>query len=118
MAQDLHDSHEESAPPGDGRADPAVAALAARQFGVVTYAQLQACGLGRGAIHARVEARRLQRVWRGVYAFGHRQLRREGRLLGAVFAGGPGAVLSHRSAARHWGLLASARERIDVTVSG
>jgi very-short-patch-repair endonuclease len=118
VAQDLHDSHEGTAPPVHGKADPAVAALAARQFGVITYAQLQACGLGRGAIHARVEARRLQRLWRGVYAFGHQELRREGRLLGAVFACGPDAVLSHRCAAQHWGLLATARSRIDVTVPG
>jgi Protein of unknown function (DUF559) len=32
-----------------------------------------------------------------------------------VLAFGPGAVLSHRSAAAHWGLLPTAQERIDVT---
>jgi very-short-patch-repair endonuclease len=64
-----------------------------------------------------VAAGRLQRLWRGVYAFGHRELRPEGRLLAAVFACGEGAVLSHRSAADHWGLLATARARVDVTVS-
>jgi very-short-patch-repair endonuclease len=79
-------------------------------------AQLEACGLGRGAIKRRVAARRLQRLWRGVYAFGHQELRPEGRLLAAVLTCGPGAALSHRSAARLWGILASARERIDVTV--
>jgi very-short-patch-repair endonuclease len=35
-----------------------------------------------------------------------------------VLACGPGAVLSHRSAAALWELLASSRERVDVTVPG
>ena len=64
-----------------------------------------------------LSAGRLQRLWRGVYAFGHSELRPEGRLLGAVFACGPGAVLSHRSAANRWGILATARAKIDVTVA-
>jgi very-short-patch-repair endonuclease len=51
-----------------------------------------------------------------VYAFGHSELRAEGRLLGAVLACGPGAVLSHRSAARRWGILSTARASIEVTV--
>ena len=58
----------------------------------------------------------MQRLWRGVYTFGHSELRLQGRLLGAVFACGPGAVLSHRSAADRWGILATARRAIDVTV--
>jgi predicted transcriptional regulator of viral defense system len=48
---------------------------------------------------------RLRRLHRGVYAVGHRVLGREGRRLAAVLACGEGAVLSHRSAAAHWGLL-------------
>ena len=61
-------------------------------------------------------AERLQRLWRGVYAFGHSELRLEGRLLGAVLASGRGAVLSHRSAADHWGILRTNRAPIEVTV--
>jgi very-short-patch-repair endonuclease len=98
-------------------ADRTVAALAAGQFGVVTYKQLEACGLRRGGIQRRVEAGRLQRLWRGVYAFGHSELRLEGRLLGAVFASGPGAVLGRRSAADHWGILRTNRAAIEVTVA-
>ena len=115
MAQLSSDNQTKPAPPSSDRA---AAAVAATQFGVVTLRQLEECGLGAGAIKYRIGAGRLQPLWRGVYAFGHQELRREGRLLGAVFACGPGAVLSHRSAARHWGLLASARPRIDVTVPG
>jgi very-short-patch-repair endonuclease len=107
------DSQSQSAPPS---ADRAVAAVAANQFGVVTRQQLSECGLGAGAIDYRVATKRLQLLWRGVYAFGHRELRPEGRLLGAVLACGPDAVLSHRSAARLWGLLVTARPAIDVMV--
>jgi very-short-patch-repair endonuclease len=116
VPQDLHHSAEESAAAGGARADRCIAAIAASQFGVVTYKQLIACGLGRGAVQRRVEAERLQRLWRGVYAFGHSELRVEGRLLGAVFACGEGAALSIRSAADQWGILATARRSIDVTV--
>jgi Protein of unknown function (DUF559) len=52
---------------------------------------------------------------RGVYAVGHRALRVEGRRLAAVLACGPHAVLSHRSAADHWGLLATQQSGVDVT---
>ena len=43
-------------------------------------------------------------VRRGVYGLGHAELRRQGHVLGAVLAVGDDAVLSHRSAARQWGL--------------
>ena len=98
--------------------DRQAAAIAARQFGVVTYAQLLACGLSRTRVEQRVAAGQLQRLWRGVYAFGHRELRLEGRLLAAVFACGPQAVLSRRSAADHWGILSTARPNVEVTVAG
>jgi hypothetical protein len=95
--------------------DRALAALARRQWGVVSLAQLQALGLGARAVQQRAAAGRLHRVHRGVYAVGHRVLRAEGHRLGAVLACGAGAVLSHRSAAAHWELLATSQQRIDVT---
>jgi very-short-patch-repair endonuclease len=52
---------------------------------------------------------------RGVYAVGHGALRPEGRWLAAVLACGPGAVLSHRSAAALWDLRPATRPTIDVT---
>jgi Protein of unknown function (DUF559) len=58
---------------------------------------------------------RLLVIHRSVYAVGHRALRAEGRRLAAVLACGPLAVLSHRSAAAHWGLLATQQSAIDVT---
>jgi hypothetical protein len=96
--------------------DAALAALAETQSGVVSYEQLVATGLGRGAIHHRVLRRRLHRLHRGVYAVGHRRLTADGHVWAAVLAfGGPDvAVLSHRSAAASWELLPSP-SRVDVT---
>ena len=87
-----------------------LAALATRQHGVVSTAQLSALGLDKDDVLRRVRAGRLHRLHRGVYAVGHRAVGRRGRDLAAVLACGPGAVLSHRSAAalhgfrRHAGL--------------
>lgn len=94
--------------------DWALAGLAERQHGVVAREQLLALGLGPGAIEHRLRRGRLHRVHRGVYALGHRVLSRKARLMAAVLAAGPGALLSHRSAAEAWGLLASGRRRPEV----
>ena len=85
--------------------DRAVAEVAARQHGIVGRKQLRELGLGERAIDHRVQAGRLHRVHRAVYAVGHPLLTRDGRWLAAVLAGGEGAILSHRSAAELLGLL-------------
>jgi very-short-patch-repair endonuclease len=95
--------------------DRAIAELAGRQWGVVSRAQLGALGLGADAMQWRARTGRLVRLHRGVYAVGHGSVRREGHFLAAVLACGPGAVLSHRSAAWHWGLLGSDQAVVDVT---
>lgn len=88
----------------DTHRDRALARLAARQHGVVSRTQLLDAGVTDRAVHRRVNSGRLLRLHRGVYAVGHAQLRREGRWLAAVLAAGPGAVLSHRSAAALHGI--------------
>jgi very-short-patch-repair endonuclease len=88
--------------------------LAEGQWGVVFRAQLRGV-VAPAAIDAWVRRGRLHVVHRGVYAVGHRVLGVEGRRLAAVLACGPGAVLSHRSAAAHSGLLASDQQRVEVT---
>jgi hypothetical protein len=95
--------------------DAVIAEVAARQHGVVTRAQLVDVGLGADAIDHRVRRGRLHRLHRGVFAVGHAVVSREGRWLAAVLAAGPGAVLSHRSAAALWGIHATARSRPEVT---
>lgn len=89
--------------------------LADAQHGVVARAQLVELGLPQTAIDHRLRARTFRSLHRGVYALGHRELRREGWWMAAVLALGPGAVLSHHTAAAVWNL-APPRERIDVTV--
>jgi predicted transcriptional regulator of viral defense system len=98
--------------------DRAIAQLAERQHGVVARRQLEAIGLGRGAVAHRVSAGRLHRVHRGVYAVGHTVLTVNGRRMAAVLAAGPGAVLSHASAAALWEIRPTAAARIDVSVRG
>jgi len=101
-------------PPPDVR----VAALAARQHGVVTRRQLHALGLDDSAIRRRKGTARLHQVYRNVYAVGHTDLTAHGRYLSAVLAYGNQAVLSHRSAAFLWRICPERRLRIDVTVPG
>jgi predicted transcriptional regulator of viral defense system len=102
---------EQDGPPPEA----ALAELAKRQWGVVSVEQLRALGFGRSAVTRRVRAGRLHRLFRGVYAVGHAHLGREGRRLAAVLACGEGAVLSHRTAASHWGLLDTQSARVDIT---
>jgi hypothetical protein len=96
--------------------DALIAAIAERQHGVVARWQLLALGFGSRAIESRVKLRRLHSIHLGVYAVGHRKLTVQGRWMAAVLACGPGAVLSHRSAAALLGLLPYSGSRINVTV--
>lgn len=84
---------------GDGALDGRVASVAQRQHGRVSVAQLHALGLTASAIHARVQAGRLYRVHRGVYAVGHLAHLPWGAEAAALLACGLGAVLCHWSAA-------------------
>jgi hypothetical protein len=97
--------------------DPVVAALAERQHGVVSTAQLRAAGLGKGGVERRVRRGRLHRLHRGVYAVGHPRLTQRGRLWAAVLACGgvEAAVLSHRTAAAAWDLSPLPSGKLDVT---
>src|SRR3954470_1025201 len=105
-------SAEPAPPPLDG----AVGSLAARQHGVVSRGQLRELGLADSAIGYRIASGRLHRVHRGVFAVGHRLLTARGRWSAAVLACGPGAVLSHASAAALWELRPSPAVSLDVTI--
>jgi very-short-patch-repair endonuclease len=99
---------------GEVGVDREIAELAARQYGVVALWQLEGLGLSARAVDKRASAGRLHRVHQGVFAVGHRLLGRHGHLIAAVLACGPGAVLSHRSAAYLHGILGDSRNRVDV----
>ena len=102
---------------GANSPDLEVARLADDQHGVVKSSHLLGAGVSEAGIRRRVKAGRLHRIHRGVYAVGHSALSNEGRWLAAVYAGGPGAVLSHLAAACLWRLLGWKEDwPIDVTV--
>ncbi len=97
----------------------ALAVLACRQHGVFSLAQLVDLGLSPSAVHKRTTSGRLHRIHRGVYSpVPLALLSRNGRFLAAVLGCGPGAILSHRSAADLHGLRADHRAAIDVTAPG
>jgi predicted transcriptional regulator of viral defense system len=82
--------------------DRAIVALAARQHGVVTTAQLLDVGVGRRSIARRVSTGWLVPVHRGVYQVGP-VVAKYGQEMAAVLVCGRGAALSHGSAAAIWG---------------
>lgn len=90
------------------RSEPAhgpLAELAKRQHGVVSIGQLIGpLGYSRSSVTRAAAAARLHRLYRGVYAVGHTDLSLHGKCLAAVFACGPGGLLSHHSAAWLWGI--------------
>lgn len=94
--------------------DHSIAALAKQQHGVVAGWQLDQLGFGEQVARKRKAVGRFHRIQQGVYAFGYPVLSRRGHLMAAVLACGPGAVLSHRSAAYLHGILDDSRNRVDV----
>jgi very-short-patch-repair endonuclease len=94
----------------------AVAAIAARQHGVVARRQLLDAGLSVDRIKGLIRRGHLHGLHRGVYAVGHTQITQEGRWLAAVLARGPGSVLSHGPAGQLVGILPR-RERFALHVS-
>lgn len=95
--------------------DLEVGRIAVAQNGVVTLEQLEDIGLSRSAILQREETGRLHRLHQRVYSLTPRVMTERGKFMAAVLACGPGAVLSHRSAAYLWGVVDTWEEPIDVT---
>jgi very-short-patch-repair endonuclease len=95
-----------------------VAALASKQHGVVTRAQLIALGFSTSMIGRWLENGRLVRLHPGVYAVGHAALGQRGRWFAATVAAGPRAVLSHGSAAALWEIRGTQPRVVHVTVPG
>jgi hypothetical protein len=100
---------------GGGKVDALVAERASGQWGVISGAELRACGLTYRMIEGRVQSGRLHHIHRGVYAVGHPNVPLEGRFFAATKACGPRAVLSHFSAAVLWGLFTWDHRLIEIT---
>jgi len=95
--------------------DVVIAALAARQQGLLSRAQLLAAGVAGHLVDHRVRIGRLQVLVRGVYRLGPLRSPRE-REMAAVLLCGETATLSHGSAAALWGLLPHPGEDAPVEV--
>ncbi len=78
-----------------------LARLTRTQHGRITWAQLRQLGLSNGAITSWIDHGHLVRVLPKVYAVGHVAPSREADLWAGILYAGPGAMLSHGTAA-HW----------------
>jgi hypothetical protein len=96
---------------------PQLRSAAESQAGVVTSAQAARAGLSRNAVRARVRTGRWQSLHRGVYATFSGHPSRDAVLWAAVLYAGPGAMLSHRTAAEVARLADAPSEPIHITVS-
>src|SRR6185437_12902388 len=67
------------------------------------------------AIEYRIAIGRLHTVHRGVYNVGHRVITRDAAWMAAALVA-EGAVLSHRAAAALWGIRATDRRAMEITV--
>jgi very-short-patch-repair endonuclease len=97
--------------------DVAARRLAATQHEAVTWKQLRRVGHTRSGIKARLERRYLYRLHHGVYSFVDPASHPLVAEAGALLAIGPGAALSHRSAASVWGIGTRSDDQVDVTVA-
>jgi very-short-patch-repair endonuclease len=97
-----------------GKRDQKIAMIAAAQRGRVSSRQLHAAGISKGVISRLVRRGVLLPLLPGVFAAGHRAPTEFGPETSALLAVGREAVLSHHTAARLWGLRASAADDAEV----
>lgn len=97
----------------------AIQALARKQHGVVTRAQLITLGIGPRAVSRRAESGVFRRLHRGTYLVGP-IAPPWSREMAAALACAPAAAVSHRSAAGLWkvGRRPDASSPVDITVAG
>jgi Protein of unknown function (DUF559) len=95
--------------------DAAIAAIAARQYGIVARYQLLAAGLTPDAIDRRIAIGLTHPIHRGVYVVGNPTPSTEGRWLAGTLLGGPGTVLSHRAGLALWDLPGGRTDRPEIT---
>lgn len=86
------------------------------QHGVMTTVQLRACGVTATAVRHHVQSGAWLRVFRNVISLTNGPLTREMQLQAALLYGGRGAMLSHDTAAREWGMTRSVDGPVHVTV--
>jgi very-short-patch-repair endonuclease/predicted transcriptional regulator of viral defense system len=98
------------------RMEEAILELASRQHGVVTRAQLLGIGVTSDGVKHRARTGRLRRIHRGVYLVGPLETALSKKMAGVLVCG-PGAVISHRSAAVLRGMLRGSGDSAPVDVT-
>src|SRR5579884_860681 len=96
-------------------AETAIARIAEQQHGLITRRQLHAAGVDEAAVRHRVASGRIVRVRQHVFRVPGAPATREQAILAAVLAFGPGAVVSHTTAAALWGLPNVDYERMELS---
>ncbi|NND75570.1 MAG: DUF559 domain-containing protein [Ilumatobacter sp.] len=91
-----------------------VDALACSQHGLITQ---ETSGLPNAAWHRAVRAGQIEQLHPGVARLAGTPRTPEQAIAAAVFAAGPGALASHRSAARLWGVPRPDDDPVDVIVA-
>ena len=97
--------------------EEAIRALAGRQVGNISRAQLRELGLSSTAIDARLQTGALARRYPGVYALPPARQDPQARIAAAVLAGGPDALASHSSAAFLWGFQRHWQPPVEITLT-
>jgi very-short-patch-repair endonuclease len=93
VARDCHETHPEAV----------IRARAARQYGVVTGAQMRAAGWGQRVIELRAATGRLTRLHRGVYLVGPTEVAYTAEMAALLTCGVARSGLSQDSAGAVWG---------------
>jgi hypothetical protein len=91
-------------------------ALAEQQHGVVARWQLIPLGFTVSAIEHAIATGALNPIWRGVYAVGRRQITPHGRWMAAALVCGPGAAVSHETAAALWQIRPPRAGPVEISV--
>jgi hypothetical protein len=92
--------------------------LAAAQFNVVSLDQLLSIGFTYHQVWSLVDRGYLHRLFRGVFAVGHRNVGPWGWLMAAWLSLGPESFLSHRTSAATRGFVNINTRQIELTIPG
>lgn len=95
---------------------PSLQRIAAEQAGVISRQQVLRAGVPRSTIISKIKHGLWQQLHPGVYGAFTGEISREARLWAAVLCAGPGALLSHETAAEILGLTDRRCPVIQVTV--
>jgi len=94
----------------------ALVALATRQRGLFSARQAEELGAGRSQLAREQASGRIRRLRQGVYAIAGTPPSRWDEMIGAALAVGPGAVISHQSAAEVHAFEIASTGQVELTV--